>query len=55
VAKHHRNIYAASGGVFIGIIIIGTALGLLFNNVAVGSMLGVGVALVVTALMRMSK
>jgi len=55
VAKHHRNIYAASGGVFIGVIIIGTALGLLFNNVAVGSMLGVGVALVVTALVRMSK
>lgn len=55
MAKHHRNIYAASGGVFIGIIIIGTALGLLLNNVAVGSMLGVGIALIVTALMRMSK
>jgi hypothetical protein len=37
---------------FIGMIITGTALGLLLNNVLVGSMLGVGIALIVTALLR---
>lgn len=40
---------------FIGMIIAGTALGLLLNNVMVGSMLGVGVALIVTAFMRTNK
>ena len=52
VAKHRRNIFGASGGMFIGMIITGTALGLLLNNVLVGSMLGVGIALIVTALLR---
>lgn len=37
---------------FIGMIIAGTALGLLLNNVIVGSMLGVALALIVTAIMR---
>jgi hypothetical protein len=52
VAKHRRNIFGASGGMFIGMIITGTALGLLLSNVLVGSMLGVSIALIVTALMR---
>jgi len=37
---------------FIGMIIAGTALGLLLSNILVGSMLGVSIALIVTALMR---
>ncbi|HSW90930.1 MAG TPA: hypothetical protein VLF64_02945 [Candidatus Saccharimonadales bacterium] len=52
MSKHRRNIFGASGGMFIGMIITGTALGLLLNNVLVGSMLGVSVALIITTLLR---
>ena len=55
MAKHRRNIFGASGGVFIGLIIAGTALGLFFDNILAGSILGVGLALAATAFARMSK
>ena len=50
MAKHRRNIFGASGGMFIGMIITGTALGLLLNNIIVGCMLGIAFALIATAL-----
>lgn len=42
----------AKGTLFVGSIIIGTAIGLLLNRVEVGSMLGVGIGFILMSLVR---
>lgn len=57
MAKQTNNVYSAqypSGGVFVGSILIGVAVGLLQNNVAPYALLGVGVGFVLAALFSLT-
>ena len=51
MAKSSRG-YQLAGSLFVGFIIIGTAIGMLTDHVAVGSMLGVAVGFISAALSR---
>lgn len=46
------NSYAASGTAFIGCVITGVGLGLVFDNAGAGSVLGTGVGFLVMSIMR---
>lgn len=46
------NMYAASGAAFVGCIILGVGLGMVFDNAGAGSVIGTGVGFLVMALMR---
>jgi len=46
------NSYAASGTAFVGCIVTGVGLGLVFDNTGAGAVLGVGVGFLVMSIMR---
>ena len=50
-----NNVSEIAGIAFVGCVIVGTGLGLLMDNVSVGSVLGVGVGFLVMALVRATK
>lgn len=45
---------SAIGSIFVGCIIVGTAIGFMMNNIAVGAMLGVGGGFIVAAILRLA-
>lgn len=46
------NTYAASGVAFMGCVVLGVGLGMVFDNTGAGSVIGVGVGFLVMAAMR---
>lgn len=44
--------YQASGAAFMGCAVLGVGLGMLFDNVGAGSVIGVGVGFLVMAMLR---
>ena len=54
MARKESNGYGSGGIAFVGCILVGVALGMLYGQTAVGSVLGVGVGFIVMALIRAS-
>jgi len=44
--------YTASGAAFVGCIILGTGLGMAFDNAGIGAVIGTGVGFLVMSIMR---
>lgn len=48
----NNNVYAASGSAFMGCIILGVGIGLLFEQAGAGAVIGTGLGFLVMSVMR---
>lgn len=52
--EHTKRNNNAIGGIFVGCAIIGTAVGFLIDNVAIGALLGVGGGFIIAAILHLT-
>jgi len=50
-----KQSYQASGEAFVGCVILGVGLGMVFDNTGAGSVIGTGIGFLVMSLMRAKK